>query len=564
MSNLHLRQVASTIERVFGDHVDVSDVGEAGRRDALLTRGLAALAVRIVTGRDPGSAATTIVDGGDDNGIDAICVEEVEPRIVLVQSKWKHKGRGGIELGDMLKFIEGLKALTDERFQRFNAKVQPFAAQLTAALRDPRMRIVVVVVTTGSSTLSQYCQRAFDDVCRQMNDPTEQVELRVFGLAEVHRFLAEGAGTGVDLEVVLEHWGMLSGPYQAFYGAASAAQVAGWYAGHGDRLFDGNIRRALGGTPANRSLVATLRSAPGHFSYFNNGITVLCQDVRKTAAGGASRAFGQFALRGVTVVNGAQTVASIAEAARQDPACVEDAQVLVRLISLTDCPPDFGEQVTRATNTQNTVEARDFVALDPLQSALREDFALSLGRRYAVKRGEDEPTGEDGCSVVEAADALACAHPDPSYAVMAKRERGLLLETGESYYGQLFIRDLSAAEVWHRVRVLRAVDAELAEQQRALSGRAKAVAVHGNRLVAHLVFAVIRAGTTDGDRTSGLDPVPALTRDLLDRLTGQVEATFPDSYLTSLFKNATKCRQLATAVQALLTTSMSAAGNRPR
>jgi hypothetical protein len=118
--------------------------------------------------------------------------------------------------------------------------------------------------------------------------------------------------------------------------------------------------------------------------------------------------------------------------------------------------------------------------------------------------------------------------------------------------------------VWHRVRVLRAVDAELAEQQRALSGRAKAVAVHGNRLVAHLVFAVIRAGTTDGDRTSGLDPVPALTRDLLDRLTGQVEATFPDSYLTSLFKNATKCRQLATAVQALLTTSMSAAGNRAR
>lgn len=55
--------------------------------------------------------------------------------------------------------------------------------------------------------------------------------------------------------------------------------------------------------------------------------------------------------------------------------------------------------------------------------------------------------------------------------------------------------------------------------------------------------------TTGGDQ---LGAAPALTSDLLGRLTGQVEVMFPDGYVTSLFKNATKCRQLATAVQGLL------------
>jgi hypothetical protein len=137
-------------------------------------------------------------------------------------------------------------------------------------------------------------------------------------------------------------------------------------------------------------------------------------------------------------------------------------------------------------------------------------------------------------------------------AVIAKRERGLLLETAGPHYRRLFTPEVTAADVWQRVRVLRSVDAELAAQQRALSGRSKAIAVHGNRLVAHLVFDMLRQRHLAGD--AQLDAVPELTRDLLRRLTGQVEAMFPDSYITSLFKNTDKCRQLATAVLARLIT----------
>jgi len=559
MTSLHVRQVAAAIERDLANHLDLSDVKPQDQQNCLLSRGLAALAIQMLTGRESADAGVTVVDGFGDKGIDAICVEETQPRIILVQSKWHHAGKATIGLGDAHKFIEGLKNLTDERFDRFNAKVQPFAPQLSAALRDARVRIVLVVVTTGPSKLGPDVQLAFDDVCHEMNEPGELIELKVLGLAEVHRFLAEHvAGGKVDLDIVLENWGLLAEPYQAFYGTASASQVATWYATHGDRLFDGNIRRALGGTPVNRSLVATLQEDGERFWYFNNGITVLCKDIKKTGVSAANRTFGQFALTGATVVNGAQTVASIAEAGQHDAESLERAQVWVRLISLTDCPEDFGEQVTRATNTQNTVQARDFVALDGLQTRLRQDFALTLAKLYVIKRGEEEPTDDNGCSVVEAADALACAYEDPSYAVIAKSNRGQLLETSDRYYKHLFHRALTAQDIWNAVRVLRAVDTELEARQGQLAGRDRTVAKQGNRLVAHLVFAELkRTGATmpGTDWTDVLTSVPTMVGDLLDLLIRHVELDFADNYITSLFKNVTKCRQLASSVQAELLTS---------
>lgn len=41
------------------------------------------------------------------------------------------------------------------------------------------------------------------------------------------------------------------------------------------------------------------------------------------------------------------------------------------MISLKHCPAGFADAVTVPTNTQNRVERRDFVALDPVQTAIR-------------------------------------------------------------------------------------------------------------------------------------------------------------------------------------------------
>lgn len=267
---------------------------------------------------------------------------------------------------------------------------------------------------------------------------------------------------------------------------------------------------------------------------------------RLTPTGISAREVGQFGLTGISVVNGAQTVASIDAAARQDAEAVADARVWVRLISLEGCPDGFGVEVTRATNTQNSVENRDFVALDSVQERLRLEFASLLGRRYAIKRGEQSPTGDEGCSVEEATVALACAS-DTGYAVLAKSSIGRLWETNSEPYRRLFPPDITAARVWHSVQVLRHVDASLSKEVAKRVGREKSIAIQGNRIVAHLVLDWINVSIIDdpfADWQTQLKIVDIITPIVLHFVTEHVNDEFADNYITSLFKNASRCRRL--------------------
>jgi hypothetical protein len=76
--------------------------------------------------------------------------------------------------------------------------------------------------------------------------------------------------------VTVENWGVVTEPYEAYYGTVSAQAVASWFATHGDALFEQNIRKPLGTTPVNVRMGETLSEHEHHFWYFNNGITGLC------------------------------------------------------------------------------------------------------------------------------------------------------------------------------------------------------------------------------------------------------------------------------------------------
>src|SRR5205085_5896671 len=98
----------------------------------------------------------------------------------------------------------------------------------------------------------------------------------------------------------------------------------------------------------NDAIVATVRDLPDNFLYFNNGITLLCSELEKQPLGGKSRNSGVFECKGASVVNGAQTVGSIISALTASSAPIANpssARVMVRLISLEGCPPDFGYDV---------------------------------------------------------------------------------------------------------------------------------------------------------------------------------------------------------------------------
>ncbi|MYR91278.1 hypothetical protein GTY41_41810 [Streptomyces sp. SID685] len=555
MSVLHIRQVGAHIQRKVGPHLELDDVRKRNGNveTATLTRGLAALAVQVLTGFDVEKATSCVIDGFQDNGIDAIAVDETQSRIIIVQSKWHAEGRKSMDQSEALKLVNGAKDLFSQKFHLFNDRARNLQRAVEDALINPEVRITIAVATTGPAVLPADVQRPLQDLLAEVNgadDLDDLVDLKILGLSDLHGFLTDRTTTKkLDLDLHLSEWGSVQTPYQAYYGLVPAGEVAAWYDKHGERLFDGNIRHALGRTAVNESLVATLRREPQHFWYFNNGITVLAESINRAVRDSHSRTTGLFRLSGATVVNGAQTAASIHAVMQEDETLLEEAEIWIRVIGLDGCPDGFASSVTRATNTQNGVDARDFIALDPNQDRIRAQLRLQFDKTYGVKRSADPVRGESGCDVEEAAISLACAHSDPAFAVDAKRQVSVLwASTDDLVYRELFPQDLNIARMWNSVLALRLVDAELARLRNMFEdSRTAGVLVHGNRLIAHLVLSQLgpcALNDPDAESKGMLGSVAQLTQELSASLGETVDDRYPGAFLAPLFKNHSKCREL--------------------
>jgi hypothetical protein len=218
---------------------------------------------------------------------------------------------------------------------------------------------------------------------------------------------------------------------------------------------------------------------------------------------------------------------------------------MVRLISLEKCPSDFASDVTRATNTQNRIEKRDFAALDKEQTRIKSEMLLSLGKEYVFRTGDAVPANALGCTLDDATVALACAQTDITFSMIAKREVSKLYEDIEQPpYLVLFNPSVSATRVW------RAVDDTLKKRQAITEGKSKLIAIHGNRVILHLVFGQLPAVLDDHreDVTQELGAVPETTKAILTRVIEGVNTLQSNAYPSNLFKNVTKCKALASWV----------------
>lgn len=555
MSVIHLRHITTALEATYSALIDMADYAERPEgeaRHAFLQRSLAAYALESLALVDPAAAADGVVDGFGDNGIDAVLYEQVEKTVYVVQAKWDSAGTSAPEAGDVQKFVQGFRDLINTRFDRFNPKLRAKQTTLTAALDDTQAKFKLVLVHSGTQTLSEHARRPLADLVDDLNDTTEIVSYQVLRQSDVHALVAgQAEGVGVSFDVALHDWGSVQEPHIAYYGQIEAEDLAAWWSEHGTRLLAKNLRKFIGDSEVNNSIVDTLLADPENFWYFNNGVTVLCTSLEKKPIGGSDRRSGQFRCEGISIVNGAQTVGCIGTALLKSPEQVAKARVMVRFISLADCPPEFASEVTRATNTQNRIERRDFVSLDKEQERLQTELRLE-GHQYALKTGDVDPLPESGCSVTEATVALACALADSGLAVQAKREIGRLWENIERPpYKLIFNGSVSGFKLWRCVEVLRTVEGELKAIQDQKEGKTRSIAVHGNRLILHAVMQrlpVTEFSEPQHDTEASRAQTIILTHQVFDSMANEVDKQFPISYVASLFKNATKCKALVEAI----------------
>jgi hypothetical protein len=500
-----------------------------------------------------------VTDGGQDFGIDALAISDGAPRVWLIQSKWSGTGTARFGDLDVMTMADGLHRIDQRNFDRFNEKLLTHRAQLEAIWQDRHLRVTLVLALIRRDPLHDNVIRRLNEVRDEFNALGDYLDYEVLYVQDIWEMIRRGGEPApIEISVRLDRRFEITTPMRAANGIVDAVQIASWFADHGDRLFQRNIREALGVTQVNADIQRTLLEEPHAFWYRNNGITMLCESLDITPISRLDP-YGpaDVVVCGASIINGAQTVAAINSAVRSDSATAGQAAVGIRIIESDHA--EVGDEITRATNTQNRVELRDFVALKREQIAIREDFRLTLGLTYALRRSELEPSPESGCTVREAAIALACTLTTPDVVARIRRNEDLLWEDGSAgAYRRLFKGPPTAMQIWRSVRFVREVRDSLHKVSAELEGRGEAIADQSMLVAAHIAFMQLgRDGVDDPDVDwdAVLKQVHDVTRKTTHWLIYQVDQQYgKGSFITGTFTSAERVRSLVAGVLAALDT----------
>ena len=440
-----------------------------------LSRAFSAFALRSLCDISAQKAAEAVVDDYDDKGLDAIYYHGATETLYLIQGKLKNSATFGQD--EALAFCQGVRKIIKEDFEGFNANVQNRHIEIEDAVANcNQIKLVIVHVGSGVS------QHANDAMAELLADEADEERIErpwtdfdsVKVMAALH---ASQAPKKIDEMLGLLKCQKVDAPKLTYFGLIEIGSLVALHESYGATLYERNIRAFLGKrTPVNAAIRETLASHPEMFVYLNNGVTMLADTIEPKNKTGERR---RLKLRGLSVINGAQTIASSAQFQRENPqSSIVDARVLLTIIK-ADSNGDFGKAVTRARNHQNPVESWNFAALDDEQERLRCELA-HLNLHYIYKAAAFEGLQDASrIHIEEAAQALALLHPDPRFAVWLKKEPATLLDTSKVQYRALFSAGPTGLKLANAVKVNRYIQSRMRDEAARTRHLERLICTHG-------------------------------------------------------------------------------------
>jgi hypothetical protein len=142
------------------------------------------------------------------------------------------------------------------------------------------------------------------------------------------------------------------------------------YDDYGARLLELNVRSFLSARGAiNSGIRSTLREEPGRFMAYNNGVVITADELEVEHLADGRAAITR--ARGLQIVNGGQTTASIHRARKVDRADISSVFVPAKITVIDpERQEAFVRQVSKYANTQNVIQIADFSANEPFHVEL--------------------------------------------------------------------------------------------------------------------------------------------------------------------------------------------------
>ena len=374
-------------------------------------------------------------DGGNDQGIDLVFVDDTSEEIVVLQAHCPENTAKRTPKGKWDAVVASIPFVKQP--DRLINAGRPDLAEYLGAVKDDHP---TYTVEYGLISLGERSQEIVDSVTAHQQEGADE-SIDFFYMAQ-EDLIAKYKALVASEDGIAEDQISFSGSHiedtgaygRAWIGSVSADELQRLHKQYNDQLFAGNIRLFLGARKGgiNEQMINTAKEDPGSFWALNNGITIVADTVTPAATidGNSS-----FTIKRFSIVNGCQTTSSLVQAK-----AATSAKVLARVIA---AKASVRTDIVRYNNSQNAVRIWSVRSADNVQKVLREKF-LEIGVNYAPKmagarRKKDAKTIE----LDRVAQYLASSHHD--YLIQAIGNKGELFDQP---YQQIFHKGIQATEVY--------------------------------------------------------------------------------------------------------------------
>lgn len=396
-----------------------------------------------------------LTDGGNDVGVDAIYLSDVEDGkfdVYLFQGKYKTslEANHNFPAGEVDKAVGAVQILFDpKRKVQMNPSLQIRIEETRSLIRDGFIPNVHFFLCNNGLRWNKQGQDLIDEAQRRFGDRIEFVHFchdDIINLMMAPQRIDDVLRLTGSVIVEDLNW------MRVMVGKVSVQEIARLFEAHGDRLLERNVHRYLGqANRVNQDIARTLADPvrSENFYFLNNGITIVCDKFDYNAF---QQSDYQLQLTHMQIINGGQTYRTIAETLKSNPRAGINAYAMVRIYQLATDRPSLVDDITYATNSQNPVDLRDLKSNDDRQKQL-EIGLKALG--YTYKRTRDDTLSGPNVLVntVVAESVMAVVRGKPHQAKFRRKDLfGVLYED--------VFRDLNAAQALLSVLVFRFADSQ--------------------------------------------------------------------------------------------------------
>ncbi len=552
--DIQIQRIKKSFLINFKDIIDGKiDENSDENEQVFYSRCISAMTLMHLTGIDYKSAGNYITDGFNDYGLDCIYIDDYSKKVILIQSKMNNDGIKAPSKSDMLKFVEGVEKILYLDFSGFNNKIQKMQRVLETAISDVDYSIEMVLSYTGSQKTSKECTDVILNFEKKINDGINEdnklIKHKIFNKSKIYEMILETSKVKeIDVEnFSIQNWGLMKDGEitTGYYGIVDASEIAELWNEHRIQLFEKNIRFFKGDSLVNSGIIEVLINEPNNFLYYNNGIKIVAKEVKRKLVKSGNREIGQFSLKDISIVNGAQTVGCIGQVYSINPNYLKNAKLFVTIISLENQGENYENRITKLSNTQNKIDSKDFIGLDPEQERIKKEF-LAIGFEYIYKDGSYYYESKDRIYVDEITIAVGCYLDEVEYSTIIKRAIGSVYnDLTKKPYSLIFNSSISIEKILNIVKVYRICEEYIKNKSKNIIGDQKMILIHGNRFLLHMLFYKLKEEKIDLETEM---PAEEKIYELIDYLLYVIEDAskeeFKYVYPANLFKNSTICTDI--------------------